>query len=273
MTRLRAHAPEELPEPALLAEAEGDPNFVTALARGLAVIRAFDAEHARLTLSEVARLTALPRATVRRCLLTLVTLEYAHTDGKHFWLAPRVLTLGYAYLSSSPLSTVAQPTLERVREQTGESCSLSVFEGGEAVIVARAAARRIMAVSPNVGSRLPAYCTALGRVLLAAQSDAALDTYVERTPLVAHTPHTVTDPARLRGEIERVREQEYAYVDQEMEIGLRSIAVPVCNARGRVVASMIVSAQVQRVTPEAMRGEVLPVLRAAAADLRQVVTA
>lgn len=261
------------PEAALLAfeedppESAGEGFFVEALARGLAVIRCFDQEHERLTISEAARLAHLTRATARRSLLTLSALGYVGTDGKHFWLTPKILSLGHAYLSSTPLPRLLQPVLEQVSEQTHESCSASILEGGEIVYIARAATRRIISVGLGVGSRLPAYCTSMGRVLLAALEPAELEAYLQRTPLRPLTPHTLTDPELLREELARVRSEGYALVDQELELGLRSIAVPVKNARGKVLAAINIGAQAGRVSQAEMTHNLLPVLRQAAQSL------
>lgn len=241
--------------------------FVEALARGLAVIRCFDEARERLTISEVARLTGLSRATARRSLLTLHALGYVATDGKQFWLTPKILSLGHAYLSSTPLPRLLQPVLEEVSAELHESCSASILDGEEIVYIARAATRRVISVGLGVGSRLPAYCTSMGRVLLAALEPEALEAYLAQTPLRPLTPHTLTDPARLRQELERVRQQGYALVDQELELGLRSVAVPVRNARGRVLAAMNVGVQAGRVSREELMERVLPVLRQAADSL------
>ncbi|PZA07662.1 MULTISPECIES: IclR family transcriptional regulator [unclassified Meiothermus] len=258
-----------LPEAVLEAEAHNEQEsfFVEALARGLSVIRCFDEGHERLTISEVARLTGLSRATARRSLLTLHTLGYVATDGKLFWLTPKILSLGHAYLSSTPLPRLLQPVLEEVSAQLHESCSASILDGGEIVYIARAATRRVISVGLGVGSRLPAYCTSMGRVLLAALEPAELEAYLQRTPLRPLTPHTLTDPELLREELARVRGQGYALVDQELELGLRSLAVPVKNARGRVLAAMNVGVQAGRVSREELLKRTLPVLLQAAASL------
>ena len=224
-----------------------NPEFVQSLERGLAVIRAFDAERVELTLSDVARSTGLTRAAARRFLLTLVDLGYVRSDGRRFALRPRVLELGYAYLSSLALPEVAQPHMEALVAQVHESCSLSVLDGGDVVYVARVPTRRIMAVAINVGTRFPAYATSMGRVLLAAQTPEALDAYLRGTELEAITPKTIVDPDRLRTVLRRVSAQGYAVVDQELEVGLRSMAVPV-RLNGRVVAAMNVSMHVGRRT-------------------------
>jgi len=245
-----------------------DPSYISALARGLAVIRAFGAGRERLTLADIARTTDLPRATVRRSLLTLQALGYVASDGKHFMLTPGVLSLGYAYLSSTPLPRAIQPTLESVSEETSESSSCAILDGGEIVYVARAATRRIMSVGLSTGSRLPAWCSSLGRVLLAdlAESDArALLAQMDRRKL---TPHTLMEVDALMAALAHVRTDGFSLVDEELEIGLRSIAVPVRNAAGQVIAAMNVSAQAGRVSREDLVGKVLPVLQQAAESVR-----
>lgn len=251
-------------------EADATPEerfFVEALARGLAVMRSFDQQHERLTISEVARRTELNRATARRFLLTLQALGYVASDGKFFWLTPKVLSLGHAYLSSTPLPRLLQPVLEQVSEELHESCSASILEDGEIVYIARAATRRVISIGLGVGSRLPAYCTSMGRVLLAALEADQLRAYLDSTLLLPLTPYTLTDPVRLRAELERVRAQGYALVDQELELGLRSIAVPVRNTRGRVLAAMNIGVQAGRVSKEEMLERFLPVLQRAAHGL------
>lgn len=180
-----------LQAPPIPEEADTAPEerfFVEALARGLAVMRSFDQQHERLTISEVARRTELNRATARRFLLTLQALGYVASDGKFFWLTPKVLSLGHAYLSSTPLPRLLQPVLEQVSEELHESCSASILEDGEIVYIARAATRRVISIGLGVGSRLPAYCTSMGRVLLAALEADQLRAYLDNTPLLPLTP-------------------------------------------------------------------------------------
>jgi IclR family pca regulon transcriptional regulator len=246
--------------------------FVQSLERGLAVIRAFDADHRSLTLSDVARRTGLPRAAARRFLHTLVELGYVRTDGRLFSLRPRVLDLGYAYLSSTPLPDVAQPHLEDLVSRVHESCSVSVLDGEDIVYVARVATKRLMTVAISVGTRFPAYATSMGRVLLAARPPAERAAYLSTARLEPLTGRTVTDPGRLAELLDEVADQGFALLDQELEEGLRSIAVPVRDATGEVVAAVNVSASARR-SPEAIRAELLPPLRTAAgeieADLRR----
>jgi IclR family pca regulon transcriptional regulator len=242
-------------------------DFVQSLERGLAVIRAFDAENSELTLSDVARSTGLPRAAARRFLLTLVELGYVRTDGRLFALRPRILELGYAYLSSIALPDVAAPQMETLAAKVHESCSLSMLDDRDIVYVARVPTRRIMTVAINVGTRFPAYATSMGRVLLAGLSPAELDDYLAHTELRALTPKTTSDPRKLRTMLARIASQGFALVDQELEIGLRSIAVPVHNADGSVAAALNVSMHVGRGSAEAARRELLPQLRATAESI------
>jgi IclR family pca regulon transcriptional regulator len=233
-------------------------DFVQSLERGLAVIRAFDADHPELTLSEVARATGLTRAAARRFLHTLVELGYVRNEGRTFSLRPRILELGYAYLSSLGLSDIAMPHMETLVATVHESSSVSVLDGGDIVYVARVPTRRIMTVVINLGTRFPAYATSMGRVLLAAQTDEWLSGYLASAKLTPLTPRTITDPARLRAELLRVREQGWALVDEELEEGLRSIASPIHSPDGRVLAAINVSAPARQGDIERLKKEMLP---------------
>ncbi|MEV4377094.1 IclR family transcriptional regulator C-terminal domain-containing protein [Streptosporangium sp. NPDC049644] len=239
-------------------------DHVRSLARGLSVIKAFSATSPELTLSEVARATGLTRAAARRFLLTLVDLGYVRTDGRLFALSPRVLDLGYAYLSGLSLPEMAEPHLERLVAEVHESASVAVLDGEDVVYVARVATR-IMRVTINIGTRFPAHCTSMGRVLLAWLPSDELDAYLERAELPRFTPRTVTTAGALRAELERIRAQGWAMVDQELEEGLRSIAVPVRDRSGRVAAAMNISSHASRTTPESTHRDLLPPLLAAAA--------
>ena len=245
----------------------GDPDFMTSLARGLHVIRAFAGVDRRLTIADVSRATGLTRAVVRRCLYTLKELGYAQTDGRMYFLQPRILNLGYAYLSTAPVPIAAQPVLEEMSEVLGEASSVAVLDDGAVVYVGRAATKRIMSVTLGVGSRLPAYCTALGRVLLAHLTDDQVDIELAKVDWTQHTKHTVTSRKRLEEMLVEVRQEGFAINDQELEIGLRSIAVPVRNVVGTVVAAMNVSSQASRVSRRELMERCLPVLRTAAEKL------
>jgi len=208
------------------------------LAKGLAVIETFTAERPRQSISQVAAASGLDRATARRCLLTLAQLGYADYDGKFFTLTPRVLRLGTACLATMPLPQVVQPWLDKLSADLGESSSVSILDDHEIVYVARAAQKKVMSISLMPGSRLPAYCTSMGRVLLAALPEVEAQAILTRAPLPARTPRTITDPQALMEELARIRDQGFAVVDQEVELGLRSIAVPLLDARGRVLAAL-----------------------------------
>ena len=236
------------------------------LARGLAVIRAFDASHVDLTLSDVARRTGLTRAAARRFLLTLAELGYVRTDGRRFALTPRVLELGYAYLSGLSLSEVAQPHLERLAARVHESTSVSVLDGADIVYVARVPVSRIMTVGINLGTRFPAHATSMGRVLLAGRAPGEPDRLPD-AGLTRLTSGTIVDMDELRAELARVRERGYALVDQELEEGLRSIAVPLRDRHGGVVAAVNVSTHASRTPVPTLRDDLLPALRDTAAAI------
>jgi len=246
----------------------GDRDFVASLEKGLLVIEAFDASRPRLTLSDVAKLTGITRAAARRYLLTLTKLGYAESDGRYFSLTPRVLRLGYAYLSSASLSAQVQPFLERISEETGESSSAAILDSDDIVYIARSATRRIMSIGLGVGSRLPAHCTALGRAILAYQPEDGLKAYLQRVQLEARTPKTVTDKSAFQAALDVTRAQGYAIVNEELEYGLRSIAVPVVQKNGRVTIALNLSAQAGRISAEEMEERFLPLLRSASDALR-----
>jgi len=247
----------------------GDPNFMTSLARGLAVIRGFSQQRRKMSIAQLSLRTGIPRAAVRRCLYTLGKLGYvASDDGRAFALRPQILSLGHAYLSSVPLVMAAQPVLDQVTEAIHESCSLAILDGDEILYVARSSASmRIMSIDLGVGSRLPAYCTSMGRVLLAGMAADALAAFLRRVKLVPYTARTIVARDALAQAIESTRHEQFALVDQELEIGLRSIAVPVTDFRGNVAAAINVSVQATRVSGADMERTFLPALRAAAAEL------
>ncbi len=246
--------------PADAARPASPGQHVQSLARGLSVIRAFGPERPELTLSDVARAAGLTRSAARRFLLTLADLDYVRTDGKLFRLTPRVLDLGYAYLSSLSLPGLAEPHLEALVAEIRESSSLCVLDGDDIVYVARVPTSRIMTVAINVGTRFPAYATAMGRVLLAGLEDAALEEYLSRVRMTAYTARTVRDPERLRAEVARVRAQGHALVSGELEEGLRALAVPVRRRDGRVVAAVNVASLVGRTSDDRVLRELLPPL-------------
>jgi IclR family transcriptional regulator, pca regulon regulatory protein len=230
------------------------------LERGIAVIQVFSRERPALTLSEVARLTDTTRATARRILLTLERLGHVRSDGRLFSLTPRVMTLGWAYLASLNLSELAQPLMEDLVERTKESCSIATLDPPDIVYVARVPTRRIMTIALGVGARLPAHATSMGRVLLAGLPDDALERFLDETSLEQFTEQTITEPDELRDAVERVREQGWALVDQELETGLRSVAAPIRRASCGTIAAINVSAAVHRVSIEEFRMRILPAL-------------
>ncbi len=255
-----------------MLDADGDPEFMTSLARGLAVLRCFADEQRPMTIAQASRSTGLSRPAVKRCLHTLVRLGYAAQDGTTYALRPKVLALGYAYLSSSTLAVRAQPLLDALRDELHESCSVGVIEEDQVTYVARAEVSRIMAIALRAGSRLPLYCTSMGRVLLAGQAPADQEAYLRRTALVAVAAETETDPAALLAIFRHVGEQGYAIVDQELEPGLRSIAVPVVVA-GQVIAALNIGTQVARVSLPDIRTQFLPRLRKVARELSYLASA
>jgi IclR family pca regulon transcriptional regulator len=238
--------------------------FVTSLARGLQVIRAFDTDNPAMTLSDVAKRTGLTRAAARRFLHTLRELGYVSSDGRDFRLTPRVLGLGYAYLSSMSIVELAQPFMENISKTVNESCSMSVLDDSEVVYIARVPTKRIMSVALSIGTRLPAYNTSMGRVLLAELNGEQLDSYFVRNERTQYTPQTVTDEHALRDILEQTRRAGFAAVDQELELGLRSIAVPVRARSGNTLAALNVSGHATRVSMRDMRKTFLPPLQEAA---------
>jgi IclR family transcriptional regulator, pca regulon regulatory protein len=246
---------------------ERSPDFVQSLERGLAVIRAFDRSRPELTLSEVAAVTGVTRAAARRFLLTLAELGYVRNDGRFFSLSPRVLELGYAYLSSLSLPEVAEPHLEALVADVNESSSVSVLDGCDIVYVARVPVSRIMTVAINVGTRFPAYVTSMGRVLLAGMPDDDLERYLDSLVVRRLTARTVGSAKALRTEIQRVRAQGWSIVDQELEEGLRSVAAPIRDRTGRTVAAVNVSAHASRSSLESIRRDLVPPLLATAARI------
>lgn len=251
----------------------GDPNFMSSLARGLAVIRAFSQQRRELTIAQLSHRTDIPRAAVRRCLYTLGKLGYVGSeDGRTYALRPRILALGHAYLSSTPLATAVQPLLDQISDELHESSSMAVLEGDEILYIARSSTTtRLMSIDLGLGSRLPAYCTSMGRVLLAELPAGDLDQYLGRVKLTRLTNRTVSSVADLKRALAEVRRNGYAIVDQELELGLRSMAVPVRDASGRCVAAINVGTQSARVSVGEMQARFLAPLRAAADELAVLV--
>jgi IclR family pca regulon transcriptional regulator len=244
-------------------------DYVVALARGLEVMRAYSDNKEVLTLTEIAKAANLPRATARRSLITLEALGYVSGDGKFFRLAPKVLTLARAYLSSNLLPRAAYPFLENLSaELGGASCSVSILHEWEVIYVARSSNRRLNALLGDVGSRRPAYCTSMGRVLLAYLAPGELDEFFRQADLKRLTKFTLTDEDKIRKVLAKVREQEFCLSDQETELDLRTIAVPLRNSFGRVIASVHVATQASRTGKRPMIDGYLPALRKTASEIR-----
>jgi IclR family transcriptional regulator, pca regulon regulatory protein len=269
--------PQEPDRPAAVAPPgagfAGDPDFMLSLARGLAVLRAFADSRSHLTIAQVSQRTGLARAVARRCLYTLRQLGYVGEDERWFFLRPQVLSLGHAYLSSTPLAVLAQPFLDEVGRTVHQSCSVATLDGDDIVYVCRSAVTRVMSINLVVGTRLPAYCTSMGQVLLAHLPEAELADYLARVRLVARTSRTLTTVPRLRKALAQARARGYALLDEELEVGLCSVAVPLRDARGRVVAAMNIGAPSSQTSPAAMESRFVPVLQRAADRLAQVLLA
>ena len=258
--------------PAQIDEYAGDPNFMTSLARGLAVIQAFTQRQRELTVSQISAKTGFSRAAVRRCLYTLAKLGFAASDdSRYFHLLPRVLALGHSYISSMPLAAMAQPILENVSHILHESCSIATLDRTDIVYIARANVTRIMSIDLVVGSRLPAFCTSMGRVLMAELPAEKLDEFLARVEFKRYTERTVVNAEKLRQVLRLVQRNGYCIVDQELESGLRSMAVPVRDSAGRVVAALNVGAHAQRVSIQDLQVRFLPQLKSAAQELSLIV--
>lgn len=245
--------------------------YVQSFARGLEVIRSFDAMHPAQTLSEVAVATGLSRASARRILLTLEALGYVEADGRLFRLTPKILSLGFAYLTSLPFWNVTEPVMEELVEATHESSSAAVLDGTEIVYVVRVPTRKIMAINLSVGSRLPAFCTSMGRVLLSDLGNAELDEVIAASDMQSYTHRTITDPAELRKSIAAVRRQGWAVVDQELEAGLISLSAPIRNRQGKIIAAINISGSAQRQSARQMVKVFLDPLLSAAQRISDMV--
>lgn len=245
-------------------------DFVAALATGLDIIRAFDRDTPRMTLSEVAAKNDINRAKARRFLLTLHALGYVRKTDRYFELTPKVLDLGYSFLSANGFQDVIRHYLEHITEQTGESSSMGVLDNLDVIYVARSAApHRLMTVALALGSRLPAVVTSMGRVLLATLDEPTLAQRLAATTPIAYTGHTVTDRDRLAEIIRLVGEAGYCIVDQELESGLRSLAVPVTTRQGRLLGALNISTNAARVSRERLEAEFLPLLKDTAQRIGQ----
>jgi IclR family transcriptional regulator, pca regulon regulatory protein len=241
--------------------------FVQSFAKGLSVIRAFGTQTRTLTLSQVSALTGLSRAAARRILLTLQTLRYVQPEGRNFSLTPKILDLGYSYLSTTPLWNVAEPFMEEVVNTVHESCSASVLDGTDIVYILRVPTKKIMAINLSIGSRLPAFCTSMGRILLGDLSDDALNAVLTQSRLKPYSPRTETNLSRLKKIIREDHQKGWSLVDQELEEGLVSLSVPIRDRNGKIIAAMNVSGQATRTPPKEMIKTFLPVLKRSAEQI------
>lgn len=262
---------EKHPDDRLNSDADpfkGDPNFMASLARGLDVIQAFTPQRRMMSISQISQKTDIPRAAVRRCLYTLGKLGFVYAqDGKNFELRPRILALGHAYLASTPLARAAQPVLKHLSEMLNESCSIATLDGDDILYIARASSSRIMTIDLDIGSRLPAWATSMGRVLLSHLPEENLNDLLGRVTMIRYTSQTVDSVSALREELKKVQQQGYALNDQELEMGLRSIAVPLSNTRGQVLAALNVGVHAGQVSADELLSRVLPELQKAAQEL------
>lgn len=250
------------------AATKSDPNFMLSLARGLEVLNAFTPQRQRLTISQLSQKTQISRAAVRRCLYTLAALGMVHSpDGRSYELLPRVLAVGHAYLAGTPLAKVAQTALDNLGKSLGESCSAATLDGDNVLYIARAAVNNLLSVDIGRGSRLPAWATSMGRVLLSALPEDQLDVTLSRAQLLRYTPHTLCDLPSLREEIARVRIQGYALADRQIEVGLCSLAVPLLSRAGTVVAALNVGVPASSMSAAALKEKALAPLRRSAMEL------
>ncbi len=252
-----------------VAPRPGD-SYVQSFARGLEVIRSFSASAPQQTLSGVAAATGLTRAGARRILLTLQTLGYVASDGKLFRLTPRILDLGFAYLSSMPIWDRAEPVMEALVRQVQESCSAAVLDATDIVYVMRIPTQKILSISLGVGSRLPAYCTSMGRLLLADLSEDDLHARLAASAREPFTKYTTTDIDALMGKVAQARRQGWCVVNQELEEGLLSIAAPIVNRAGRYVAALNISGQANRTSAKVMQDTMLASLLQAAQNISRM---
>lgn len=246
-----------------------DRDYVASLARGLSVIRAFSRSRPSMTLSEVAASADMNRAAARRFLLTLVREGYAETDGKYFRLRPKILELGFSALSSLTFAEIAEPPMDDLAAEIGETCLAAVLDGEDCVYVARATAPRVVSVDIDVGSSLPAFAMSTGRVLLAALTDEELDRWLDEFRPSKYTDRTITSRARIKEDVIEVREKGWSIVDQEYEIGFRSLSVPIKDQGGAIVAALNICCPSPRVSLETMRREFLPAARRTAEEIQR----
>jgi IclR family transcriptional regulator, pca regulon regulatory protein len=254
---------------ARIADLKPGDGYVQSFARGLQVIRSFSARAPSQTLSEVAARAGLSRAGARRILLTLEALGYVRSDGKLFSLSPRILDLGFSYLSSMPIWNLAEPYMEELVAQVQESCSAAVIDATDIVYVLRVPTRKIMSISLGVGSRLPAYCTSMGRMLLSALPQEELMDLLAASELTPRTKYTLTDAKDIAAKVAQARRQGWALVNQELEEGLVSLAAPVVNRAGQMVAALNISGQANRTSARVMQDTMLEPLLEAARTISQ----
>jgi len=247
-------------------------DFVQSLEKGLNVIASFDAENQSMTLTEVAKKVDLTRANARRILLTLQYLGYVQCeDGKKFSLSPKILTLGYSYLSGLPYHEIAKPFLRQLADQVNESCSMSVLDQNDIVYVARVQTNRIMTLALGIGTRLPVYATSMGRVLLSRMEDEDLREYLHNLKIEKLTENTITDPDKLFERIKLVRNRGWAIADQELEIGVRSIACPIKDKSGKTIAALNISGHASRVSKDEMQEKFLPHLKSTVVQIENAI--
>ncbi len=247
-------------------------DFVEAVARGLSILECYSdpvsvRQRGRLTLTDAGKLTGLTRGTARRLLLTLKELHYLDSDGKHFWLTPKILGLANGFMTPLGLGDASAAILQELTQRVDESASVGILDEEEIVYIERVEVRRIYSSRIVNGTRLPAFCSSIGRVLLGGLSDSKLERWLDKYPLRPLTQHTITDRKAFVAEIERVRECGYAVIDEELEIGIRSIAVPIIGENGRVVAALNNSTSTARHSVEDLERDFLPELRLAAEKL------
>ncbi|MCA0042891.1 IclR family transcriptional regulator domain-containing protein [Celeribacter litoreus] len=245
-------------------------DVMSSMVKGLRVLECFGAGTPKLTITDAAQMTGLDRATARRCLLTLHHAGYADYDGKFFTLTPRAMRLGMGAIASLPLPQIVQPWLDQLTEQIGQSCSVSILDGTEIVYLARAAQKRVMSIGLMPGSRLPAHCTSMGRVLLGALAPDEARAILEESDLSPRTKYSVTDPDAIMQKVEDARTNGYAIIDQEVEIGLRSIAVPLTDGRGNIVAALNTGMAATQDDPEALVQAYLPKLLTVQSGLKRM---
>lgn len=245
------------------------PDFVASLAAGLSVLLTFDADHSSMTLSEVAERANIDRAKARRYLLTLHALGYVHKNKRQFSLTPKTLSIGASYLEGMHHHDIIQFYLERVTEKTGESCSFAVLDGDDAVYIARSAAKhRLLSISISVGTRLPAAYTSMGRAILANISNEQLKNYIDHIELIPYTPYSITDRNELLQTLQQAKEEQYVIVDQELDTGLRSLALPVYKSNNELIGAINISTNASRISHETLIERFLPILRDCAAQIQ-----